>query len=626
MVWGLGRCIAAALRAHGRAVIRIAILLPVLVASVSLSGIARTDATSATFTNPLLIEPTAAGPFESCPDPAIIRGQEPGDLLWYLYCTTNPLNGADRTTSGRLNVHLLPMLQSRDLVHWMYVGDAFTERPTWVAPFGSLWAPDIQFFSGRYYLYYTANITTLPERGSAIGVATSLSPTGPWTDSGAPVVEPQMMPGSGNARRWVYDPAVVSDDTGQRYLFYGSFVGGITARRLSADGLHTDPASETPIAAANRYEGAAVWRHDGFWYLFASAGECCNGALSGYGVFVGRATSILGPYTDRDGVSLLADAVGGTPVLSANGNRWIGPGHNTVFTDRAGQDWVLYHAIDRGDPYFDGTTTTKRPALLDPLDWVDGWPVIRGGLGPSETPQHAPAAQPGDPPRTQLEPVEDDPLGTLDGTRSVDFAALPASGAGATPTFPAGAWRWTGAPDTPLPTVSEGTLRLTAPADARDQSAAALLSVAPPTGDYTVETRVRLDLPPGGCCQTPTRAGLVIYGDDANTISLTQVARGPMRQVLFTKTTATAPPRQPREGNAAVGAPDTWTYLRIARQMRGGEERYTAYSSRDGTHWVRGSTWTAALGQDARIGLVARGDTGLTASFEYVRVFIPPPR
>jgi arabinan endo-1,5-alpha-L-arabinosidase len=625
MVWGFWQRIAHAVRAHRYAVIRIVVLLPVVIASVSVSGIVRTDATMATFSNPLSIAPTAVGPFESCPDPAIIRGQQPGDSSWYMYCTTNPINGTDRNTSGRLNVHLLPMLQSRDLIHWTYAGDALTERPSWVAPFGSLWAPDIQFFNSRYYLYYTANITLLPERGSAIGVATSASPTGPWTDSGTPVVEPQMMPPDGKTRRWVYDPAVVTDDTGQRYLFYGSFVGGISARRLSADGLHTDPTSETQVTAANRYEGVSVVRHDNFYYLFASAGECCIGALSGYSVFVGRATDLPGPYMDRDGVPMLVDQVGGTPVLSANGNRWVGPGHNTVFTDRAGQDWFLYHAIDRDNPYFDGTTTTRRPMLLDPLDWIDGWPVVRGGLGPSDTPQSVPAAQPGDARRTPIEPVQDDPLGVPDGARSVDFAALPAGGAWAGLASPAGSWRWMGAPDAALPVPADGILRVTPPLDDRDRHAA-LLSETMPAGDYTVETRVRLDLPPVACCQIPVQAGLVIYADDENYISLTHLVRGQTQQVIFTKATDVVPFRQPHEGNTAAGASDTWTYLRVAKRTRNGEEDYTAFSSRDGTHWVRGGTWTEPPGYDARIGLMVRGGTGFTASFAYVRVFLAPPR
>ncbi len=54
--------------------------------------------------------------------------------------------------------------------------------------------------------------------------------------------------------------------------------------------------------------------------------------------------------------------------------------------------------------------------------------------------------------------------------------------------------------------------------------------------------------------------------------------------------------------------------------MRGGEEVYTAYTRQDGKAWVRGGSWTHDLGEDARLGLVAMGGSGFTASFDYVRV------
>ena len=53
-------------------------------------------------------------------------------------------------------------------------------------------------------------------------------------------------------------PALITDDSGQRYIYYGSYFGGISARQLSADGLHSDPATQVQITIANRYEG-------GYW-------------------------------------------------------------------------------------------------------------------------------------------------------------------------------------------------------------------------------------------------------------------------------------------------------------------------------------------------------------------------
>ncbi|MEP6642334.1 MAG: family 43 glycosylhydrolase, partial [Gaiellales bacterium] len=480
----------------------LAVLLPTIVWAPGVRpGItASMDATPGLYTNPLHIHPTASGPFESCADPSIIRGQQPGDPFWYIYCTDNPLNGTDRAASGRLNDHYLPILRSRDLTHWTYVGDALGAPPPWFAGFSGLWAPDIQYFNGRYYLYYTVVGPLRSGRESVIGVATAPTPTGPWTDSGGPVIESQPTP-DGGARRWVFDSAVVADDAGRRYIFYGSFVGGISARRLSDDGLHADPAGDVPIASASRYEAVSVVKHGASFYLFASAGECCNGPLSGYGVFVGRSSNILGPYTDREGVPLLGGQVGGTPVLGANGNRWVGPGGNAVFTDESGQDWVLYHAIDRADPYFAGGTATKRPMLLDRLDWADGWPVVNGGLGPSDTPQPAPTARRGAAAAPAIVAPPPDASGPLDRGRMVDFATLLTGPDVPESETPFGAWEWIRPPATDTVELVDGTLRVATQAGDLTDHTASLLSLPTPAGDYIVETRVGLDLPPEGCCQ-----------------------------------------------------------------------------------------------------------------------------
>ncbi len=351
-----------------------------------------------TYTNPLPITIPSGGMVEDCPDPTIIHSQQSGDSNWYMYCTTNPLNDNDRT-GGNYNYHLIKIARSADLVRWTYVGDVFAGRPAWVASTAGLWAPDVKFFNNQYYLYFAASDTSLPGGGAAIGVAKSSNPAGPWVDSGQPVVPPMDAACCPGSRRWVIDPDVI-EVGGQKYIYFGSYFGGLSVRTLSADGLTSDPASEQLIALADRFEGANIFQHNGFFYLFASATDCCRGPLTGYTVLVGRATGPLGPFVDRDGASFLDGQIGGTPVIAQNGNRWVGPGHSTIFTDYANQDWLLYHAIDRFDPYFaDSVGSTRRPVLLDPVDWVNDWPVVRGGYYVSNSAQAVPAAQPGDPQR-----------------------------------------------------------------------------------------------------------------------------------------------------------------------------------------------------------------------------------
>ncbi|GAA4549779.1 family 43 glycosylhydrolase [Amycolatopsis samaneae] len=315
-------------------------------------------------------------------DPAVLRGK---DGLWYAYGTSDPLRPGERVRHG------IPVLRSADLVRWEYVTDVFTpaNRPGWAAPGAGLWAPDIRYADGRYLLYFTVTDTTAhPGQDAAIGVATAPTPAGPWTDSGGPLVAPR--PTAGGGFEWTYDPAMLTDAGGRRWLYFGSYVGGLHVVPLSADGLRVtgDPVR---IAAADRYEASYVVRHEGWYFLFASAANCCAGPATGYSVFAGRSASPTGPFLDRAGRSLLDSRVGGTPVVQPNGNRWAGTGHNAVVTDAAGQDWLLYHAIPRDEPYLDEPYgINRRPMLLDRLDWIDGWPVVRGGAGASTGEQPAP--------------------------------------------------------------------------------------------------------------------------------------------------------------------------------------------------------------------------------------------
>jgi arabinan endo-1,5-alpha-L-arabinosidase len=333
--------------------------------------------------------PVSAGFADTFADPAVVRGT---DGWWYAYGTTDPLR------SGEGVFHRIPTARSTDLVDWEYVGDAITALPSWAAPDAALWAPDVRYVAGRWVMYYVVTQTTVTDEpnDNAIGVATAPSPTGPWTDSGAPVVGPRRGAGGAGDFQWTFDPAHLIAADGRQYLYYGSYYGGIFATELSADGTRA-VGSPTMVAIDNRYEGAYVVPRDGWYYLFASSSNCCAGPVTGYSVFTGRSRSPLGPFVDDRGVPLTASRTGGTIVVTPNGNRWVGTGHNAVVTDLSGQDWLAYHAIDRADPYLDEPFgINRRPMLLDRLDWVRGWPVVRAGAYASAGPQAAPVTRSGD--------------------------------------------------------------------------------------------------------------------------------------------------------------------------------------------------------------------------------------
>jgi arabinan endo-1,5-alpha-L-arabinosidase len=340
------------------------------------AGVGGAQETGATYTNPV-----SEGFADTFADPAVIKAK---DGYWYAYGTSDPLR------EGEGGSHNIPIARSKDLVNWRHVGDAFSgpNEISWAAEGAGIWAPDIRYIDGKYYMYYGVTETTeTPQTGdSAIGVATAPTPKGPWTDSGAPVVGPRRSGGF----LWTFDSNEFTDSDGTRYLYYGSYNGGISVTRLSEDGTRAvgDP---TLVAIDNRYEGSYVVKRNGYYYLFGSSANCCAGPTTGYSVYVGRSRSPLGPFVDREGQSMLQSRVGGSIVITPNGNKWVGTGHNAVVTDLSGQDYFVYHAIDRGDPYLDEPYgINERPMLLDRLDWVGGWPTVRGGRWASAGPQAAP--------------------------------------------------------------------------------------------------------------------------------------------------------------------------------------------------------------------------------------------
>ncbi len=316
-------------------------------------------------------------------DPSVIEGK---DGWWYAYATADPLQSGEAPG-------IIHIARTHDWASWEYLGTVFTDanRPSWAEPGAGLWAPDIRYVQGQYVLYFTVTDTRLnPGGDSAIGVATAPTPSGPWTATSAPVVAPRKV--SDNNYLWTFDPAGFTDADGQRYLYYGSYYGGLWVTKVSADGLAaTGTASQ--VAIDNRYEGAYVVRHDGWYYLMGSSANCCAGPTTGYSVFAGRARSPLGPFVDAEGTPLMASRVGGTTVVTQNGNRFVGTGHHAFLTDAQGRDFIAYHAIDRNHPWLGQPFgINRRPMLLDRVDWVDGWPRARAGAGPSDSPQPAPVS------------------------------------------------------------------------------------------------------------------------------------------------------------------------------------------------------------------------------------------
>lgn len=260
---------------------------------------------------------------------------------------------------------------------------------------GNLWAPDISYFAGHYYLYYA--VSAFGKNTSCIGVATNetLDPRAPnfrWVDHGKVI---ESVPGVTN---WnAIDPNLVVNDAGTPYLVFGSFWEGIKLVRLTPDRLHVaepldhlptlasrqaHPADPNPPAPAgsptdaggNAIEAPFIFRHGGAFYLFASIDYCCRGAQSTYKMIIGRSKTAEGPYADRAGVPM---ARGGGTLLLAGDSRWYGVGHNGANTFD-GVDYIVFHAYDSHDP------RARAKLRIDKLIWGDdGWPTVE--VGPGDT-------------------------------------------------------------------------------------------------------------------------------------------------------------------------------------------------------------------------------------------------
>ncbi|HZH91954.1 MAG TPA: glycoside hydrolase family 43 protein [Pyrinomonadaceae bacterium] len=325
-------------------------------------------ATTNTYTNPVYDE--------DFPDPTVIRAS---DGFFYAYATQGLVAGKT------LNIQVA---RSRDLVRWQHLGDALPSKPVWANETQKFWAPHVSQHGDTFYLYYSADPNTLT--GLCLAVATSKHPQGPFTDIGKPLK---------CGKSFVnIDPMAYDDPrTGKRLLYWGSGFEPLRVQELAADRVSFKPGSrarevlfpiktEDPANYQRLVEGAWVTERDGFYYLFFSGDNCC-GDKAHYAVMVARSRSAEGPF------ETLAAATGEpqSVILELN-MRFIAPGHNSVIRDAAGDDWIIYHAIDttkRNTEAIAGDRDVRRIMLLDRLVYRKGWPRVEWG-SPSTLAKPAP--------------------------------------------------------------------------------------------------------------------------------------------------------------------------------------------------------------------------------------------
>jgi arabinan endo-1,5-alpha-L-arabinosidase len=312
---------------------------------------------------------------EDFPDPAVIHAS---DGYYYAY-GTQTLRG-----SKWINIQVA---RSRDLIHWEQLGDALPEKPAWARETQDFWAPSVIFDGSTYFMYYSATPDACHhhERGHALAIATAKSPQGPFIDMGMPLL-------LGAGFEYI-DPMAFDDPvTGKHLLYWGSGFQPIKVQELAADRMSFVPDSmPADLIWPNGKQGAfprlveAAWviRHEDHYYIFYSGDNCC-GPEAHYGVMVARSENAMGPFETLEQAR-------GVPhsLILFKSERWLAPGHNCIATDKAGDTWIIYHAIDVNRPRQrqEDEINSRRILLIDRIEWKDGWPHVGT---PSADPQKAP--------------------------------------------------------------------------------------------------------------------------------------------------------------------------------------------------------------------------------------------
>ena len=238
----------------------------------------------------------------------------------------------------------VPVLHSKDLVHWERIGNCVERLPfdRYAQPAHGCgtWAPALRYHAGRFYAFIP-----LPDEGIFYTEATD--PAGPW--SALHCVK--------SASGWI-DPCPLWDDDGSVYMahaFAKSRCGikhKIQLSRLDPETLEV--VEDGPIVfdgtlSQPTAEGPKMYKRNGWYYVFAPAG----GVKTGWQTVL-RSKNPFGPYEYK-----VVMRQGDSPVNGPHQGAWV----DTV----TGQDWFLHFQ----DVYAGG-----RIIHLQPMHWENDWPII----------------------------------------------------------------------------------------------------------------------------------------------------------------------------------------------------------------------------------------------------------
>ncbi len=355
-------------------------------------------------------------------DPSILRAE---DGMFYIY-------GSHMAAA-----------RSKDLMAWETISANAQEGCTLVenvqeemktalawAQTNTFWAPCVtRLKDGRYYMYYCCCRGDSPL--SAMGLAVSEKPEGPFKDLGVFLYSGMQGAGAGGTRYDatkdpnVVDPHTFYDKDGKLWMVYGSYSGGIFL--LEMDEQTGFPKEGQGYGKKllgknhSRIEGPYILYSPDtdYYYLFLSFGGLDS--TGGYNIRVARSKTPDGPYLDAKGQDMAkcggrpgsffldADIVaygvklmGGYQFVALPGEKnqmtvgYVSPGHNSaIYLPETGQYFLVFHTrfLNGGEAhavrvhqfYFNGAgwpvVTPYRYAgetvsPVDPLDAAGEYKVI----------------------------------------------------------------------------------------------------------------------------------------------------------------------------------------------------------------------------------------------------------
>ena len=267
--------------------------------------------------------------------------------------------------------------ESKDLVNWHLLTYPLSEKRlldmTGDPDSGGVWAPDLSYDNGTFYLVYTdAKVTNGAFKDCANYLTTAKDIRGPWSD-------PIFLNTAG------FDASLFHDDDGRKYLVnqywdprpYRHPFYGIMCTEFSEEKgcLIGEPRVIYKGTADRLAEGPHLYKVNGFYYLFVAQG----GTGYAHQSRVARARSLRDTFETQPGTPLLT-------TLDAPCHPFQKAGHGSLVQTPAGE-WYFAHLMARPlhrdtessiDPR--GWCPLGRETAIQKLVWdAEGWPQIVGG-------------------------------------------------------------------------------------------------------------------------------------------------------------------------------------------------------------------------------------------------------